>query len=79
MLPGGIRVRVFETHFPAAEPIKGGVPMKVAETVNDILHSLGFVPLDEPGSAMRYRCPGSRDCVAVCIAEEGTIGKETAA
>ena len=53
--------------------------MKVAETVTNTLHSLGFAPLDEPGSTMRYRCPGSRDCVAVCIAKEGTIEKEAAA
>ena len=79
VLPGGILVRVFEGHFPPAEPIKGGVPMKVAETVTNTLHSLGFAPLDEPGSTMRYRCPGSRDCVAVCIAKEGTIEKEAAA
>ncbi len=79
VLPGGIRVRVFEDHFPTAEPIKSGVPTKLAETINNTLRSLGFAPLDEPSPAMRYRCPSSRNCVAVYITEEGVIGKETAA
>ena len=67
MLPAGVLIRVFENTFPAAE------------SINNTLRSLGFAPLDEPGSVMRYRCLGSRNHVAVAIAEEAATRKEKAA
>lgn len=79
VLTGGALVRVFEDSFPAAAPIKSGTVLALAESVNNILHSLGFTPLDKSGSVMRYRCPGSQNYVAVSIAEETTMRKEKAA
>lgn len=79
VLPGGALVRVFEDNIPAAAPIKSDVTLKLAESINNTLHSLGFAPLDEPGSVVRYRCPGSRNFVAVSIVEEAAMRKEKAA
>lgn len=79
VLPGGVLVRVFENNIPAAAPIKSDVALKLAESINNTLRSLGFAPLDEPGPVMRYRCPGSRNFVAVYIMEEAAMRKEKAA
>lgn len=79
VLPGGALVRMFEDNIPAAAPIKSEVTLKLAESINNTLRSLGFAPLDEPGSVMRYRCPGSRNYVAVAIVEEAAMRKEKAA
>lgn len=79
VLPGGALVRVFEDNIPAAAPIKSDVTLNVAESINNTLRSLGFAPLDEPGSVVRYRCPGSRNFVAVYIMEEAAMRKEKAA
>lgn len=79
VLPGGALVCVFEDNIPAAAPIKSDVTLKLAESINNTLRSLGFAPLDEAGSVMRYRCPGSRNYVAVYIVEETVMRKEKAA
>lgn len=79
VLPAGVLVRVFENNFPAAAPIKTNVTQKLAESVNNTLRAWGFAPLDEAGSVMRYRCPGSRNYVAVYIVEETVMRKEIAA
>ena len=79
MLPAGVLIRVFENTFPDAAPIKNNTTLKLAESINNTLRSLGFAPLDEPGSVMRYRCLGSRNHVAVAIAEEAATRKEKAA
>lgn len=79
VLPGESLIRVFEDNFPAAAPIKSDATLKLAESVNNTLRAWGFAPLDEAGSVMRYCCPGSRNYVAVYIAEETAMRKEKAA
>lgn len=79
VLPGRALVRMFEDNIPVAAPIKSDVTLKLAESINNTLRSLGFAPLDEPGLVMRYRCPGSRNYVAVSIVEDAAMRKEKAA